>query len=91
MPFQKSIFCYVDFGSTIALDLQEKLKPFLYSSQEQMAMRSFLEYIALSCSSEVLFIKFPVFLTFLQVYFSDIYSFVWDRVAAFENIVQLSI
>jgi len=30
-----------DFGSTIGLDLQQKLKPFLHSL-EQMAMRSFL-------------------------------------------------
>jgi len=31
VPFQKSIFCGGDFGSTIALDLQQKLKPFLHS------------------------------------------------------------
>jgi len=30
---QKSIFCRVDFGSSIALDLQQKLKPFLHSSK----------------------------------------------------------
>jgi len=29
--------------ATIALDLKQKLKLFLHSSQEQMAMRSFLE------------------------------------------------
>jgi len=33
----KSIFCGADFGSTIALDIQQKLKPFLHSSKEQMA------------------------------------------------------
>ena len=38
----KSIFCCADFGSSIALDLQQKLKPFLHSSKEQMALRSFL-------------------------------------------------
>jgi len=32
-----------DFGSTVALDLQQNLKPFLHSSQDQIAMRSFLE------------------------------------------------
>jgi len=41
-PPQKSIFCGADFGSTTALDLQQKLKPFLHSSLEQMAIRSFL-------------------------------------------------
>jgi len=29
-------------GSMIALDLQQKLKPFLHSSQDQMTMRFFL-------------------------------------------------
>jgi len=38
---QKSLFCGADFGSTFALDLQQKLKPFLHSSQEPMAIRSF--------------------------------------------------
>jgi len=38
----KSIFCGADFGSTIDLDLQQKLKPFLHSSKEQMALRYFL-------------------------------------------------
>jgi len=32
MPLQKYIFCGADFGSTIALDLQQKSKPFLHSS-----------------------------------------------------------
>jgi len=40
--FQKSIFCRGDFGSTIALDLQQKLKPFLHSSQDLLAMLFFL-------------------------------------------------
>jgi len=42
VPPQRSIFCGSDFGSTSALDLQQKLKPFLHSSLGQMAMRSFL-------------------------------------------------
>jgi len=41
MPLQKYIFCGADFGSTIALDLQQKLKLYLHSCQEQMAMQSF--------------------------------------------------
>ena len=35
IPPQKCIFCDAEFGSTIALDLQQKLKPFLHSSQKQ--------------------------------------------------------
>jgi len=31
---QKYIFCCANFGSAIALVLQQELKPFLYSSQE---------------------------------------------------------
>ena len=42
---------------TTALDLQQKLKPFVHSSQEQIAMRSFLEFIALSCGSDVRYIS----------------------------------
>jgi len=42
VPAQNSIFCGSDFGSTIALDLQQKLKTFLRSSQKQITMRSFL-------------------------------------------------
>ena len=41
-PPQRSIFCGADFGSTTALDLQQKLKPFLHSSLEQLVMLSFL-------------------------------------------------
>jgi len=41
VPPQKSIFYYADFGSPSALDLQQKLKPFLHSSKEQMALQSF--------------------------------------------------
>ena len=57
---QKSIVCCADFGSTIALglDLQQKLKPLLHSSKKHMALQFFLKFIALSCSSEVLFVKF---------------------------------
>ena len=36
-PPHKSIFCCADFGSTAALDVQQKLKSFLRSSIEQMA------------------------------------------------------
>jgi len=31
--YQNFIFCGADFGSAIALELQQKLKPFLHSSQ----------------------------------------------------------
>jgi len=40
VPPQKSIFCGSDFGSTIALDLKQKLKPLLHS-KKQMALQSF--------------------------------------------------
>jgi len=39
---QKYIFCGSEFGSTIASDLQQKLKTSLRSSQKQITMRSFL-------------------------------------------------
>jgi len=42
VPPEISIFCCANFGSTIALDLQEKLQPFIHSSKEQTALRSFL-------------------------------------------------
>jgi len=42
VPPQKYISCGANFGSTIALGLQLKLKPFLHSSQEQIAMQSFI-------------------------------------------------
>jgi len=59
-PPQKSIFCGADFGATIVLDLQHKLKPFLCSSLEQTAIWDvFLEFIAFSDILEVLFVKFP--------------------------------
>jgi len=38
---QKYIFCGADIGSMIALDLQQKLKPFLHFSLEQVVVRSF--------------------------------------------------
>jgi len=50
----------------------------------------FLEFIALSCNSEVLFVKFPWFLAFFVGLFSDVYIFMWDRVATLEIIVYLS-
>ena len=40
LPPQKPIFYGSDFGSTIALDLQQKLKTCLRSTQKQIAMRS---------------------------------------------------
>jgi len=40
VPPYKSIFCGASFGFTIASDLQQKLKLFLRSSHELMAMRS---------------------------------------------------
>jgi len=61
---QKSVFCGASNSTIACLDLQQKLKPFLHSSQEQMEMRIVLEFIALFCSSEVLFVKFPWFLFF---------------------------
>jgi len=42
VPRQKSIFCCAEFGSTIALDFHQKLKPFLHSSKKQMALQCFL-------------------------------------------------
>jgi len=38
----KNLFCCADFGATFALDVQQKLKPFLHFSKEQMALQSFL-------------------------------------------------
>jgi len=58
-PPQKSIFCCANFGSTNALNVQQKLKLFLHSPQEQTALRYFLGIVALLCNSEVLFVKFP--------------------------------
>jgi len=37
---QKYIFCRADFGSAIALNLQQKLKPFLHFSKKQIALQS---------------------------------------------------
>jgi len=42
VPTEKSIFCCADFGSKIALDLEQKLKLLLHSSNDQMALRCFL-------------------------------------------------
>jgi len=41
VPPQNFTFCGADCGSTISLDLQQKLKPFLHSYQQQTKMRSF--------------------------------------------------
>ena len=38
---QNFIFCGADFGSTIALNLQQKSERLLHSFQQQMSMRSF--------------------------------------------------
>jgi len=43
---QNFIFCGTDFGSTIALNLQQKLKPLLHSSLQQWQCDLFLEIIA---------------------------------------------
>jgi len=42
VPPQNYIFCCADFGSTFALNVQQKLKPFLHSFKAQMTLRSFL-------------------------------------------------
>ena len=85
-PPQRSIFCGAEFGSKTALDLQQKLKPFLHSSLKQWQCDFFLEFLALSCISEVLFVKFPRFLAFFVGYFLDRYIFMQDCVAALRNI-----
>jgi len=58
---QNFIFCGADFGSTIALNLQQKLKAFptFFSTNKKWQCGLFLEFIALLCSSEILFVKFP--------------------------------
>jgi len=38
----KHIFCCADIGSIFALGVQQKLKPFLHTTEEQMALLSFL-------------------------------------------------
>jgi len=43
VPPQNITFCVADCGSTISLDLQQKLKPFHHSYEQQMKNRSFLE------------------------------------------------
>jgi len=58
-----SVFCGADSGSTIALDLQQKLKPIRLNNKWHWDL--FLEFIALSSSSEVLFVKFPRIQAFL--------------------------
>jgi len=58
----------------MASDLQQKLKPFLDYSLEQMGMPSFLGIFVLSCSSEVFFVKFPGFLAFIvDIFFGYIH------------------
>jgi len=42
LPPQNFILCGAYFGSTIALNLQQKLERLLHSSQQQMSMRFFL-------------------------------------------------
>jgi len=51
-------FCGADFGSTIAFDLQQKLKPFLTFFSKTMAVRSSLGIYSSLCSSG-LFLQFP--------------------------------
>jgi len=50
------VFCSGDFGSTLDANRNYSLS---YSSKGQMSCDLFLESIALSRSSEVLFVKFP--------------------------------
>jgi len=61
---QKPIFCCADFGSTIALDFQQKLKPSYILLKNKWYSDLFLELIALSSNSEVLFVKYPWRLVF---------------------------
>jgi len=61
LPPQNFIFCGADFGSTIAVNLQQKLERLLQSSQQQMPMRSFHGNYSFSCSTEVLFLNFRDF------------------------------
>ena len=65
VPPQKYIFRCTYFGSTIALDLQQKLKLFLHSSKKNSLAIFFMEFIALLFSLEVLFVTFPWFLACL--------------------------
>jgi len=82
VPLQKYTFCCAGFGTTVALDLQQKLYILLRS---KCHCHLFLEFIALSCSSEVLFVKFLAF--FVGLFFRDIYIFMRDRFAALKNVV----
>jgi len=70
VPSQKSIFCCADFGSTIAVDLQQKLKPFLHSSKKQMALQSFLGIYSF-------FVKFRIYLRLIFVISSVFIRFVF--------------
>jgi len=45
---QNFIFCGADFSSTIDLDFQQILKPFLHFSQQHMQCDFFLKFIAFS-------------------------------------------
>jgi len=55
----KSLLCGADFGSTIALDLQQQLSLSYIFLKSKWQFDLFLEFVAFSCSSEVLFVKFP--------------------------------
>jgi len=57
VPPQKSVFCCADFGSTIALGFQQKPSYILLKNKWYSDL--FLELIALSSNSEVLFVKYP--------------------------------
>jgi len=61
VPSQKSIFCCADFGSTFALDLSLSY----IRLKNKWKCDFYLEFIALSWSSEVLFVTLPRFLAFL--------------------------
>jgi len=82
--------CCADFGSTFALvRCSAEIEVFRYILlKNKWHCDLFLEFVALSCSSEVLLVKFSWFLAFFLVFFFlDVYIFMRDRVAALENIV----
>jgi len=58
VPHQNFSFCDVDCGSTIALDLQQKLNRFLHSSQQQIAIRFLLGIYSFFRGVEKFSVKF---------------------------------
>lgn len=73
VPPQKYIFCGSYFGFTIALDVQQNLILSYRLLKHKLQRILFLEFIALSCSPEVLFVKFPLILAnFVGLFFGYI-------------------